>query len=131
MIGILGGLNTKSRLKVRDRTSGFLPIQGSSSAGYPNSFLVPLNNSHLWSFKRLYEIRDGPGNLHIIINGRSSKLSIPHLTPYEQSAERFKVQNSVRSVECRVQFEAAIGERQTFFFFGRKDPQSLEERQTF
>ena len=89
--GILGDLKTKSRLKDRDRISGFLPIQGSSSgrksAGHPNSFLVPLKNSHLWSFKRLYEIWGGPGNLHIIIHGCSQKLSIRRPTPYKQSAE--------------------------------------------
>ena len=105
---ILGGLKTKSRLKVRDRISEFLPIQGSSSerksAGHPNSFLVPLKNSHLWSFKILYEIRGGPGNLYIIIHGRSQKLSIPHPTPYKQSAERFNWESSRQlRVQCGAQ----------------------------
>ena len=117
--GILGGLKTKSMLKVRDRISGFLPIQGSSSewksAGHPKSFLVPLKNSHLWSFKRLYEIRGGPGNLHIIIHGHSQKLSIPHPTLYKQSAER--IQSSVQSAESETEIFSAVQDRH---FWGEK-----------
>ena len=104
MNGILGGLKTKSRLKVRDRISGFLPIQGSSSGwksvGHPNSFLVPLKNGHLWSFERIYEIQGGPYNFHIIIHGWSRKLLIPCPTPYKQCTEsswQFRVQSAVQS----------------------------------
>ena len=115
---ILDGLK-KSWLKVRERISGFLLMQGSSpgwkSAGHPNSFLVPLKNSHLLSLKRLYEIWGGPGYLHIY--GRTQKLSIPRPTPYKQSAER---------ISSRPQLER---DRHLFFWGGgRKEPQSPEER---
>ena len=91
--------------------------------------LVPLKNSHLWSSKRLYEIRGGAGNLHIIIHRRSQKLSIAWPTPYKQSAEssrQFRVQCGV----CRVldRHFLAVWDKH---FFGINEPQSPEERQTF
>ena len=122
------------------------------SVGNPNSFLVPLKKSHLQSFKDYTKCVVGSGDLHIIIHRRGQKLSILRPTPNKQSAERLRVSSWPRLERDRHFFfwvsskprlekgrlvEAAIRERRTFFgglretFFKRKEPQSLEERQTF
>ena len=114
--GILGGLRTKSRPKVRDKKSGLFPTQVISvwtKLSEESKFIfIATSKEPSTEFWRLYKIPGGPGNLHIIIHGCSQKLSIPGPTPYKQSAERFK---AVRWVTLRVQLKAAVRERRAFF----------------
>ena len=111
-------------------------LSGRKSAGNPNSFLVPLKNKHLQSFKDYTKCMVGPGNLHIIIHGHSQYPALLHISSRQKDSSQCGVQRC--SLRKAGQFEAAVRERQKYFsavwdrhFFGRKELQSPEGRKTF